>query len=177
MPSRTGTPPRYSDVPLPRRRYVPGRGPHPRHGAEPHLPALPPPTAPLDAGAWQDSTAYRYAIDLFNHEYFWEAHEVLEGLWRETPRTSPTARFLKSLIQLSAACLREAPSRHAGARRLLARARAELDTLTGAICGVDVKTLARRMQELSSDDRTRVLAFHLELRDTAPASEASRTRH
>jgi predicted metal-dependent hydrolase len=42
-------------------------------------------------------------MDLFNHGYYWEAHEVWESLWNACGRTGPTADFLKGLIQLAVA--------------------------------------------------------------------------
>ncbi len=162
---------RYCDVPLPRRRYVPGREPHPRHRTDPHLPELPRDAAPLNARSWPGSTAYRYAIDLFNHEYFWEAHEVLEGLWADVDRTSPTGRFLASLIQLSAGLLKESPSLHAGAQRLLARALPGLRSSSRVFLGVDVEALARDVQEVASGRRTHPPRIRL-LLEAAPGPES-----
>ena len=51
---------RYCHIPLPDWRYVPGRGPHPRQRAEPHLPPLPAPApgaAAFDEHTWQESIA------------------------------------------------------------------------------------------------------------------------
>ena len=164
--SRYGPVQRYCDVPLPGSRYVPGQGPHPRHGADPHLPEIPTSPLPLDPRTWRASTAYRYAIDLFNREYFWEAHEVLEGLWAGSDRTGPTGRFLQSLIQISAALLKETPSGHAGARRLFGRAVRAIGSRSGVFLGVDVEALAQDVKELASGRRTAPPRIRLELRDT-----------
>jgi hypothetical protein len=43
-----------------------------------------------------------YGIDLFNHGFYWEAHEAWEGLWVACGRTGPTAIFLQALINLAA---------------------------------------------------------------------------
>jgi predicted metal-dependent hydrolase len=58
---------------------------------------------PLDPAHWQDSRAYLYGIDLFNHGYYWEAHEAWEGLWHQAGRQGLVADFLKGLIKLAAA--------------------------------------------------------------------------
>jgi predicted metal-dependent hydrolase len=42
-------------------------------------------------------------LDLFNHGYYWEAHEVWESLWHACGRSGQTADFLKGLIKLAAA--------------------------------------------------------------------------
>jgi predicted metal-dependent hydrolase len=84
--------------------FIPGRTPHPISDPAGHLfgqePELPP---PLDPARWQDSRAYLYGVDLFNHGYYWEAHEVWEGLWRAAARAGQLADFLKGLIKLAAA--------------------------------------------------------------------------
>jgi predicted metal-dependent hydrolase/ribosome biogenesis protein Tsr3 len=84
--------------------FIPGRTPHPVRDPAGHLfgqtPELPP---PLDPARWQESQAYLHGVDLFNHGYYWEAHEVWEGLWRAAGRMGTTADFLKGLIKLAAA--------------------------------------------------------------------------
>jgi hypothetical protein len=60
----------------------------------------PPPPVP---DQWEDSQAYLLGIDLFNHGYYWEAHEVWEGLWHACGRQGQLADFLKGLIKLAAA--------------------------------------------------------------------------
>jgi predicted metal-dependent hydrolase len=83
---------------------VPGRTPHPVRDPAGHSfgqsPELPP---PIDPDRCQESRVYLHGVDLFNHGYYWEAHEVWEGLWRAAGRTGTTADFLKGLIKLAAA--------------------------------------------------------------------------
>jgi uncharacterized protein len=92
------------DTAFPPYTFVPGRTPHPVRDPGGHLygqtPELPP---PLDPDHWQIGRAYLHGVDLFNHGYYWEAHEVWEGLWRAAGRTGRTADFLKGLIKLAAA--------------------------------------------------------------------------
>jgi predicted metal-dependent hydrolase len=56
-----------------------------------------------DPNHWQESGAYVRGLDLFNHGYYWEAHEVWEGLWHACGRMGPAADFLRGLIKLAAA--------------------------------------------------------------------------
>lgn len=114
----TETRPRYSDLPLPPYSYVPGHTPHPvsdplghMHGAA-HVPA-----APLDPDAWRESIAYLYAIDLFNHGFYWEAHEAWESLWHAAGRTGVVASWLKALIKLAAATVKLREGNAAGVER------------------------------------------------------------
>jgi hypothetical protein len=100
------TPPRYlPDEPLPPYSYVPGgRSPHPFSDPAGHSYNAPRdhPPAP-HADDWRTSRAYLRGVDLFNHGYYWEAHEAWEGLWHACGRGGPTADFLKGLIQLAVA--------------------------------------------------------------------------
>jgi hypothetical protein len=116
---------RYApDVPLPPYTYVAGRTPHPIRDPQGHLHGrtldAPP---PLDPRGWKESLAYLYGIDLFNFGYYWEAHEVWEGLWHGAQRTGPVADFLKGLIKLAAAGVKVYEGRPDGVRRHAARAR------------------------------------------------------
>ena len=44
-----------------------------------------------------------YGIDLFNHGFYWEAHEAWEGLWIACARRGPTATYLQAFITAAAA--------------------------------------------------------------------------
>jgi predicted metal-dependent hydrolase len=50
-----------------------------------------------------DAEDFLWGQDLFNHGYYWEAHEAWEGLWQTANRGTPLRAFLKALILLSAA--------------------------------------------------------------------------
>ena len=63
-----------------------------------------------------------YGIDLFNHGYFWEAHEAWEGLWRQSPKDSPRGRELQGVIQLAATLIKVAQGNLNGATRLRRKA-------------------------------------------------------
>ena len=92
---------RHTDFPLPALPYVPGRGVHPnRDPASAAWRAHGEPPATFAADDWRRCPQYLYAIDLFNHGYWWETHEVLEGLWFAAGRTPPAARYLQGLIQI-----------------------------------------------------------------------------
>jgi predicted metal-dependent hydrolase len=101
-------PPQFvPDAAFPPYTFVPGRTPHPIRDPAGHLfgKTLPLPP-PLDPEHWSASRAYLHGIDLFNHGYYWEAHEVWEGLWRVAGREGITADFLKGLIKLAAASVK-----------------------------------------------------------------------
>ena len=88
------------DIPFPAYSYVPGLFPHPFSDAAGHrfghgLDLTP------KADADANCPAFRLGVDLFNHGYYWEAHEIWEGLWHWAGRRGPRADFFKALIQLA----------------------------------------------------------------------------
>lgn len=95
---------RYGTRALPPYRHVPGKTPHPTRHPDGHRFKTPPETLDsFDPKRWRTSEAYLFGIDLFNSGYYWEAHEVWEGLWVACGRRGPAAMVLKALIGLAAA--------------------------------------------------------------------------
>jgi hypothetical protein len=113
--------PRYSRRPFPAYRYVPGLHPHPNRDPSGHS-YQPRPTpsrhAPWRVDDWRTLDDWLYGVDLFNHFYFWEAHEAWEGLWAATGREAAPALMLQGLIQIAAALLKTHMGVVAGARTL-----------------------------------------------------------
>ena len=97
--------PRYCpNRPLPPYSYVPGLAPHPISDPRGHsFGAAHSPVQPLLESSHTTNANYSYAIDLFNHGYYWEAHEEWEHLWHAAGRKGPAGDFLKGLIKLAAA--------------------------------------------------------------------------
>lgn len=123
------------DLLLPPYTYVPGRFPHPVSDPQGHSFGVPPQRPePPDPQHWQACRPYLYGIDLFNHGYYWEAHEAWEGLWHSCGRRGPTADFLKGLIQLAAAGVKVRQGQPQGVRNHARRA-AELFQQGAAACG------------------------------------------
>ncbi|MBX3440050.1 MAG: DUF309 domain-containing protein [Planctomycetaceae bacterium] len=91
------------DVPLPPYTYVSGRTPHPIRDPAGHMYGDEPGRVELLVDDWPQCRPYLRGIDLFNHGYYWEAHEVWESLWHAAGRTGPVADFFKGLIKLAAA--------------------------------------------------------------------------
>ncbi len=65
-------------------------------------------------------------LDLFNRARFFDAHEVLEDLWRPLPRDRPARRHLRlhvqGMIQLAVAFHHQSTSNYTGALSVLKRA-------------------------------------------------------
>lgn len=143
--------------PFPPYAYHPGRTPHPTrdpgghsYGAHPETPA---PPNPED---WRACGDYLYGIDLFNHGYYWEAHEAWEGLWVACGRSGTTATFLQALINLAAAGFKARWGNARGLRanagtalRLFKAASGELGPERTSHMGLDLPALTAAADELS----------------------------
>jgi predicted metal-dependent hydrolase len=154
---------RYAQqLPLPSYRHVPGQSPHPMSHPDGHrLMGLAFDEGPIDLTRWRNSTAYAYAVDLFNHGFYWEAHEVWEGLWGAVGRRGTTADFLKGLIKLAAALVKAREGRRQGVQRHARRA-AELfahlsvgpgdhaDRPIGGLRLSDLRAMARELELLDT---------------------------
>ena len=73
------------------------------------------------------SEAFLFGVDLFNHGFYWEAHESWEGLWRRCVRGQAQHQVLQGLIQIAAAYLKRALGEAAPASDLLERGCARLE--------------------------------------------------
>ncbi len=127
-------PPRLlPDEPLPPYAHVPGQTPHPisdprgHSFGQPH--AAP---AALDPSRWAECRDYLLGLDLFNHGYYWESHEHLEGLWHAAGRRGPIADHLKALIRLAAAGVKHREGRPDGVASHAARAAELFRTVLGS---------------------------------------------
>ncbi len=109
---------RYTRLVFPARAYRPGASPRPVTG--------PAPAKPADPARWRGSPEYLYGCDLYNHGYWWEAHEAWEALWHAAEKDSPQERFLKGLIQAAACALKVESDNRKGARTLLVRSLSHL---------------------------------------------------
>jgi len=93
-------------------------------------------------------------VRLFNSAQFFEAHEVLEDVWRVAPNAEK--KFLQGLIQVAVALHHHSTGNRVGARSLLARSRRNLSGYPDAFGGIDLKPLLKslaRWQEALEDGR------------------------
>lgn len=86
-----------------------------------------------------DSAGYRRGIELFNRGEFFEAHEVLEDVWRAAPHAEK--KFLQGLIQIAVGLHHDSTGNRVGARSLLARGGKNLSAYPDAYAGLDVAAL------------------------------------
>jgi predicted metal-dependent hydrolase len=97
---------------------------------------------------WKDNEDYLYGIDLFNAEYWWEAHEVWERLWHLESPESPVALLLQGLIQLAAASLKENQGESRGADKLVRASLSKLRKLPDVYMGIDVRAIGGTTRRL-----------------------------
>jgi len=144
--------PRYVPArPLPPYAYVPGAGlPHPVNDPRGHLHR-----AEGDVAVDSGTTAWEYALDLFNHGFAWEAHEAWEGFWNAWGRTTHDAALVQGLIHLAAACVKIREGKPNGVARHARRARELLaDACAGAdddgVLGIDPRSIEAVLDELDA---------------------------
>jgi len=127
-----------SERPLPPYAYLPGRFPHPVRDPRGHSyqPALGSPSM----GA-TDPNAFLWGMDLFNHGYYWEAHEAWEALWRTAGRETAERNLLQDLILLAAMGVKLRECKLEAARRHGKRAASFLGQVAGASAGNLLKLL------------------------------------
>jgi len=91
--------------------------------------------------SWMDQGAFLRGIQLFNEAEFFEAHEVLEDVWRAAPATEK--RFLQGLIQIAVAFHHHSTGNLVGARSLLVRGTRNLVGSPDDFGGIDISKLRR----------------------------------
>ena len=107
---------------------------------------------------WRESPDYLYGVDLFNHGYYWEAHEAWEGLWRAAGKTGLAARFLKGLIKLTAAAIKVREGRWPGADHLAEGAIEDLSGVASSVegpiyAGLEIAMAIRMAEKIRSSVR------------------------
>jgi len=157
-------PPRYTQTPFPAYRYLPFRPdmPHPRRNPAGHsfdreeefLPGF-------SADQWRDCHPYLYGIDLFNHGYWWEAHEAWEAVWLAAGQDTRTGQFIQGLIQVAAAQLKRSMGEETGARLLTDSGIARLAVVEGIYLGVEGAPLIADAQRCLRENRGEYPQIHL----------------
>lgn len=139
--------------------------PHPRAGGA----CAPVGRGPIDCSreTWPACPEYLYGIDLFNAEFYWEAHEAWEFAWNALGRSGAEADFLKALIKLAAAGVKDREGAPGGLRTHSDRAAAIFERLAasepgGRIFGLDLACLAALAREIAASGWPRATTPRLE---------------
>ncbi|MEA3545221.1 MAG: DUF309 domain-containing protein [Thermodesulfobacteriota bacterium] len=133
---------RYTNRPLPEYRHLPFRNAHPFLDEDGHSfgEKLSPPDS-FTAENWQSCEDYLYSIDLFNHGFWWEAHERLKYVSIGAGRESEAGQFVQGLIQVAAALLKHFMVEDKGAATLMELGLGNLQKMKGVYLGIEVSTL------------------------------------
>ncbi len=144
---------RYTDRTFPPYRFIPGKSPHPTRDPEGHsfkkqLEQL----ASFENNRWQSCNAYLYGIDLFNHGYWWEAHEALEAVWLAAGRQTETGLFIQGLIQVAVAHLKKLQGFNEVAKRMATKGIEKMKRKKGIYLGIEVSTFRGTVESYFSGD-------------------------
>ena len=135
------SPHRYTDRPFPPYRFVPGKAPHPTRDPKGHsYNRQAEELTSFDARDWHACDEYLYGIDLFNHGYWWEAHEALEAVWIAAGRRTETGLFIQGLIQISVAHLKRFQGFHDVATRIALGGLDKMRGIDGIYLGIEVRS-------------------------------------
>ncbi len=94
------------------------------------------------------SDLYKQGVNLFNQGKFFEAHEVLEDVWRTA--SGLEKQFLQGLIQVAVALHHHSTGNIVGARSLLLRAGHKLEGCPDHFQGIKLEELRRSMAAWSA---------------------------
>jgi predicted metal-dependent hydrolase len=86
-----------------------------------------------------DREGFALGLRLFNAREFFEAHEVLEEVWRAAPAAEK--KFLQGIIQIAVALHHSSRGNLAGAQSLMRRAASNLSSYPDEFGGICVKRL------------------------------------
>jgi hypothetical protein len=143
--------------PFPPYAFLPGRDPHPTRDPRGHSYGREEaPAVYLDASQWRVNEDYLYGIDLYNHGYLWEAHEVWEGLWHAAKHDPPQADVLQGLIQCAAAALKIAMGQPRGLESLVELGTEKLERVARShgpeYMGLDLVELVAAMRAFAASN-------------------------
>jgi hypothetical protein len=88
-----------------------------------------------------DNQDFNRGVDLFNRAQFFDAHEVLEDVWRALPRLHPAKKHLQGLVQLAVSLHHASRGNLRGARSVLDRALRNLEGAEVSLPDLDLEKL------------------------------------
>lgn len=153
--------PRYTDRRFPAYRFIQGITPHPRRDPkgysygqpESQISFLPP-------EQWRQNEEYLYGIDLYNFNYWWEAHEAWELVWKTTGKTDDQGRLLQGLIQISAGMIKWWAGYSDGMRKLFREGVEKIQSLPEPhFMGLDLLTFINAIRQFQKQLRPQNYPF------------------
>lgn len=92
-----------------------------------------------------------YGIDLYNFAYWWECHEVFEGLWHAFGHNSEQGNLFQALIQFAASNLKWSLGNETAARKLARNGLDRLQKVPSPYMGIDVTAFTERYKTTASE--------------------------
>jgi hypothetical protein len=92
--------------------------------------------------------AITLAVQAFNDEKYWSAHELLEGVWKSA--AGDEKRTLNGIILVAAAFVHDEKAETEICLSILRRALAKLENSQGLYFGIDIDMLATRVAQILS---------------------------
>ncbi|MDQ3888818.1 MAG: DUF309 domain-containing protein [Thermoproteota archaeon] len=93
------------------------------------------------------------AVQLFNDERYWEAHEVLENIWKNA--TGVEREILNGIILVAAAFVHDEKDESNVCISILRRARKKLDQASGNYHGINTNRIADMIWEIINTGKVR----------------------
>jgi len=139
--------------------YTPGLSPHPTRDPEGHnLKIVIESNNTFIPMQWNACESYLLGFDMFNHGFYWEAHEAWEALWQAIERKGRRAKLLKGLIKLAACGVKARQVSNSGVIHLADRALKEFKEVysendnRGDYMGLDLKELIAITEKVKALD-------------------------
>lgn len=93
------------------------------------------------------------ARELFNDERYWEAHEVLEYVWKNS--TGTEKEILNGIILVAAAFVHDEKDEQDVCVSILQRAKRKLDRTSDKYYGIDMTKIVEALSEINNTGRVR----------------------
>ena len=129
-------------LPLPPYTFIPGQSPHPFRDPEGHN-HTEKILQQVEQIAHQDDRLFLYGLELLNHHFFWETHEILEILWLKAE--GEKRDLLQGLIKAAASLLKLHMNHIDAAQKLWSSAQALLEKKL--IPGIDLPSFILKITE------------------------------
>lgn len=98
--------------------------------------------------------SFQHGINLINTRHFFEAHEVLEDLWRPMPHSDPHRRVMQGLVQIAVALHHSSVGNRTGALSVMRRAARNIASAEEHALGVRFDLLRPALEDwLAHADR------------------------
>src|SRR5258708_19892761 len=94
----------------------------------------------------RDHGKFDGGLDLFNRTHFFDAHEVLEDVWRAAPYDQFLRRHLQGMVQLAVAFHHHSKGNYVGARSVLERAIRNLNGADSSFPELDLDRLRAELE-------------------------------